>query len=992
MAERRILSRLLDAFSGRGGIRSQRRGAAETLNQILNRKGGGSARQVTVSDPYREVPAVYRSSNVVKAAFVEGVQELRILGGVERSLKDDEVVKRGAAKGHILEALNLFERPITMEPENGNERVLLSGRRLRQMVTIQAMIHSAAHVLATPGRITGMPWRFVPTIPGTITPKVAEDDPYTLVCWEFRMRGRAPIPLRVEDVVSIPFAPDPYDIFSGVAPVEPASDAINTSKAVSVFRRSAMSNSGMQGFVSIDLGDPQANANGLTNEQATEIKRRLYEENMGPANAEKVALLTGRASFTPVGPSTAREMQLDKTTKEALEEVVRTSGVPLALMGIHDHSALSRATIMAEKGFLYDYAVKDFAGSYDEQMTVFARRFDERLYIYTNFDNVDALKEDADARWERARKAIEQGVSPWEANRLFDLGREDLSDENGEPLPHALQSYLPAGLMPAEMVMAGAGAIVAPSLAGPPAQHDRPEPESDPPKLPLEERKEAREIVAQVNAGTLPRDSGIALLVAIGMTEGEAEAFMGSAGRASQDDPEPNDAAKSSAARGAILDRSRAAATAPQPASSATRDQVRDAQWRAFDKKVRPFEDKIEAKLRKHLNRVRAQILKSITPTDPDTPPEEQVERAVGGLFVSENAAAIAREVEDFYGFDDALAFTILESESAVARGLQDRMTRGADDSSKLFDPRAFAELIRSIVQMAFTAGAFGANRELIDIGITDDSVLEADKDRIPKIASNYFDKRLGMMVRIGDSIKAEVHSTLLEGYKEGEALGKLKDRVKGVFKVSLQRARVIARTETGISVNAGRHDALKTNDPGGVHEWLSARDSVVRHSHREIDGERRKIGEKFSNGLLHAQDPTGPAKEVVSCRCTNAAVSEALEAFEAETAIAASVDVTNEYVMLRTSAQNLARRAVHLGVECPTPSIARHVPSALAEKLRGESTGGSTPDALLRSHLDGGGLDNAAVSGALRTLGGTLFVTEWARAFGQDIGHELAA
>ncbi len=1013
MADRRILGRLFDAITGRGEIGSLQRGTmSDTLSAILNKKGGGSVRHVTVSDPYKEIPAVYRAGNVIKGAFAEGVQELRIRSGKAQSKQDDEVLTYENAKTRpLIDALELFEKPIEMIPEQGIARTMLSARRFKQTVAIQAMIHDAAYVLAVPGRISGMPVRLVPTIPGTIAPKVAESDPFELVCWEFRQRGRAPIPLAPQDVVAIPFAPDPSNIFSGVAPVTPAYDAINAAKAYTTYRRHAMANSGMQGVISLDSDRP------LTDPEAKEVKRRFYEENMGPENAEKVMLVTAKAAFTQVSPSTAREMQIQAGEKQALEEILRTTGVTPALAGIFDHSALSRATVMVERAMTYHNSVFDFAGSYDEQMTVFAQRFDERLYVYTNFSNVDALKEDEDSRWARSNVALTQGVSLWEANRLFDLGREDLADESGKPLPHALQSFLPAGLMPAEMVMAGAGAIIAPSLAGGLSSEDLDDAEAAVEAAGSKQELEttqatvlngaqvtaATDIVQKVATGELPRDSAQGLLETLfNLTTEQAEKMLGSAGTGSPTTPNLNpaddDAGSTSPARG-VLSRSRAVDATPQPVSNATRDQIRDAQWRSYNAKLRPFEDKAEAKLRKFILKTKRQILKSLTPTDPDVPAEAQVERATSSLFVSEHAAGIARQVEDFYGFDHELKFRILNRQTAVSRGLERHIARGADDSAGFFDPQAFAELIRSIIQVAFTAGGFGVDRELIDLGIVDNGVLDADRDRLPRIATNYFDSRLGMLTHIGDSMKAEIHSSLLEGYKQGESLSKLSDRVRDISKVSMKRARTIARTEVGTSISVARFENMKKHNRDGEKEWFAGhRPEIRRATHDELDGKRLPMFDKdgkdtwFKNGLTHPKMPGGAAKEVVNCGCELLAVSSAFEAFEAQTAVAASVDVTNDYVMLRASADNLARRAVHLGIECPIASITRHIPAALAEKLKAEHGTIDEPAAFLSEYLGSEGVRNPAVSGAVRSLGGTLFVTQWARAFGQDIGQQIAA
>jgi uncharacterized protein with gpF-like domain len=54
--------------------------------------------------------------------------------------------------------------------------------------------------------------------------------------------------------------------------------------------------------------------------------------------------------------------------------------------------------------------------------------------------------------------------------------------------------------------------------------------------------------------------------------------------------------------------------------------------------------------------------------------------------------------------------------------------------------------------------------------------------------------------------------------------------------------------------------------------EWLSARDSAVRETHAEADGQVTPIGRGFEVGgakLAYPGDPAGPPEETINCRCT---------------------------------------------------------------------------------------------------------------------------
>jgi len=114
------------------------------------------------------------------------------------------------------------------------------------------------------------------------------------------------------------------------------------------------------------------------------------------------------------------------------------------------------------------------------------------------------------------------------------------------------------------------------------------------------------------------------------------------------------------------------------------------------------------------------------------------------------------------------------------------------------------------------------------------------------------------LRVVIGDALEG--------GWTEQELADKIEAGFKTQFNITQNRAQYIARTELGGVINESRNEAFKEV---GIqkHEWLSAHDARVRETHR-IDGQIRTIGERFSNGLLYPNDPSGPPEEIINCRC----------------------------------------------------------------------------------------------------------------------------
>lgn len=84
-------------------------------------------------------------------------------------------------------------------------------------------------------------------------------------------------------------------------------------------------------------------------------------------------------------------------------------------------------------------------------------------------------------------------------------------------------------------------------------------------------------------------------------------------------------------------------------------------------------------------------------------------------------------------------------------------------------------------------------------------------------------------------------------------------------------RAERIARTETTGAYNAGAQQAFVEED-AGVKMWISTADESTRDSHLEASGQCVPIDDTFDVGVAQLTipgDPSGPADEVINCRCT---------------------------------------------------------------------------------------------------------------------------
>ena len=157
----------------------------------------------------------------------------------------------------------------------------------------------------------------------------------------------------------------------------------------------------------------------------------------------------------------------------------------------------------------------------------------------------------------------------------------------------------------------------------------------------------------------------------------------------------------------------------------------------------------------------------------------------------------------------------------------------------------------------------YNTNKNLLDFLQTKQTKIKEVIDTIDK--------------QFKERVKKIIDETIAEAYREGtildvaEALIKAGDKItaetKRVFNIAGNRALTIARTEVAQAVSTARFESMIQNEIK-KHEWLTARDELVREWHAAMDGEVVEIGKTFSNGLLYPNDPAGAPEEVINCRC----------------------------------------------------------------------------------------------------------------------------
>ena len=125
------------------------------------------------------------------------------------------------------------------------------------------------------------------------------------------------------------------------------------------------------------------------------------------------------------------------------------------------------------------------------------------------------------------------------------------------------------------------------------------------------------------------------------------------------------------------------------------------------------------------------------------------------------------------------------------------------------------------------------------------------------------------------------IQSAVTQGILLGESIPKIAKRMQSVGAQNRAQAVRWARTYTTAAENAGRVASYERAKGMGIklkQEWLATLDGRTRHSHRQLDGERREVGKKFSNGCRYPGDPQAAYAEICNCRCTLVAAVDGID------------------------------------------------------------------------------------------------------------------
>lgn len=120
---------------------------------------------------------------------------------------------------------------------------------------------------------------------------------------------------------------------------------------------------------------------------------------------------------------------------------------------------------------------------------------------------------------------------------------------------------------------------------------------------------------------------------------------------------------------------------------------------------------------------------------------------------------------------------------------------------------------------------------------------------------------------------KKHINSAVTQGILQGEAIDKIAQRLAAtVTDMSHTSAIRNARTMTTSAQNGGRIDSYKRAEGMGIkmlQVWMATLDGRTRHEHRQLDGQKRKVGEAFEvegEKIFFPGDPAADPALVYNC------------------------------------------------------------------------------------------------------------------------------
>lgn len=140
------------------------------------------------------------------------------------------------------------------------------------------------------------------------------------------------------------------------------------------------------------------------------------------------------------------------------------------------------------------------------------------------------------------------------------------------------------------------------------------------------------------------------------------------------------------------------------------------------------------------------------------------------------------------------------------------------------------------------------------------------------RTVNRWIDQRAGdLSKRVTGQMVDTARDVLTDSVDQGWGTDKTSRELEAQLGGSSLNNDAFARTEMHTAANVGSDAAARATGLDMVKEWAATDDTRTRQTHLDADGQRVEMDERFAVGdamLSYPGDPSGPAGEVINCRC----------------------------------------------------------------------------------------------------------------------------
>lgn len=150
--------------------------------------------------------------------------------------------------------------------------------------------------------------------------------------------------------------------------------------------------------------------------------------------------------------------------------------------------------------------------------------------------------------------------------------------------------------------------------------------------------------------------------------------------------------------------------------------------------------------------------------------------------------------------------------------------------------------------------------------GKADVQIFDPWSDAVQQVVDAFVAEKV---TNIDRTTRQRMKAIVSDSFEKGESIDKVAAKIQATTAgMTQRRAYVIARTEIVGASNYASHLVADESGLFATRTWVSSRDERVRDTHKTMDGQSAPMDKLYSNGLMFPGDPSGPAKEVIQCRC----------------------------------------------------------------------------------------------------------------------------